>query len=148
METGYEIYYDELRKFVSMQTRNSQSVDDIVQNIYLKILKYQREGIEDKKKWMWKVAWNCIRNHFRKKNEIGRHEVQMVDGKIEMGEFLLSPERQVIADQELANFLDSFSSNTVSVKMYSAMGYSYREIGLKLGVSAHTVKYHAMRRQK
>lgn len=64
----YERYYSQLYRFLYNMTRQKELSEDMVQNIFLRMLKYPDGfiGFGEFKMWMYHIARNVVYDHFRK----------------------------------------------------------------------------------
>ena len=64
----YERYHRQLFSFLFHMTRNKEVSEDIVQNVFFRMLKYSKgfTGSGEFKTWMYHVARNALHDHFRK----------------------------------------------------------------------------------
>jgi RNA polymerase sigma factor (sigma-70 family) len=64
----YERYHRQLYRFLFNMTRQKELSEDMVQNIFLRMLKYPEGfiGFGEFKMWMYHIARNSVYDHFRK----------------------------------------------------------------------------------
>ena len=64
----YERYHRQLYRFIFNMTRQKELSEDMVQNVFLRMLKYPEGfmGFGEFKMWMYHIARNAIYDHFRK----------------------------------------------------------------------------------
>jgi len=64
----YERYHRQLFRFLYNMTRQRELSEDLVQNVYLRMLKYNDGflGYGEFKTWMYRIARNTVYDHFRK----------------------------------------------------------------------------------
>lgn len=64
----YERYHRQLYRFIFNMTKQKELSEDMVQNIFLRMLKYPDGfmGFGEYKMWMYHIARNAIYDHFRK----------------------------------------------------------------------------------
>lgn len=64
----YEKYHHEIYQFIYYMTKNRETAEDLVQEVYIRIMKaYERfEGKSSEKTWMYSIARNVTIDHFRK----------------------------------------------------------------------------------
>lgn len=64
----YERYHRQLFRFLFNMTRQKELSEDMVQNIFLRMLKYPEGfmGFGEFKTWMYHIARNVVYDHFRK----------------------------------------------------------------------------------
>ena len=71
----YERYYRHLYRFLFNMTRQKELSEDMVQNIFLRMLKYPEGfmGFGEFKMWMYHIARNSVYDHFRKVKRTPSH---------------------------------------------------------------------------
>jgi RNA polymerase sigma-70 factor (ECF subfamily) len=71
----YERYYRQLYRFLFNMTRQKELSEDMVQNIFLRMLKYPDGfmGFGEFKMWMYHIARNNVYDHFRKVKRTPAH---------------------------------------------------------------------------
>ncbi|CAH0206312.1 ECF RNA polymerase sigma factor SigX [Peribacillus frigoritolerans] len=64
----YEKYHQEIYQFIFYMTKNRETAEDLVQEVYIRVMKaYERfEGKSSEKTWMYSIARNVTIDHFRK----------------------------------------------------------------------------------
>lgn len=97
----YERYNRQLFRFLFNMTRQKELSEDMVQNIFLRMLKYPDGfmGFGEFKTWMYHIARNTVYDHFRKVKRTPPHsDVREFEERIE-GEQLT--DGQLEKEQEL-----------------------------------------------
>ena len=82
----YERYYRQLYRFIFNMTRQKELSEDMVQNIFLRMLKYPDGfmGFGEFKMWMYHIARNTVYDYFRKVKRTPFHsDVRDYEEKIE-----------------------------------------------------------------
>jgi RNA polymerase sigma factor (sigma-70 family) len=82
----YERYHRLLFRFLFNMTRQKELSEDMVQNIFLRMLKYPEGfmGFGEFKMWMYHIARNVVYDHFRKVKRTPSHaDVKDYEEKIE-----------------------------------------------------------------
>ncbi len=82
----YERYHRQLFRFLFNMTRQKEISEDMVQNIFLRMLKYPDGfmGFGEFKMWMYHIARNTVYDHFRKVKRTPNHsELTSYEDKIE-----------------------------------------------------------------
>jgi RNA polymerase sigma factor (sigma-70 family) len=71
----YERYHRQLYRFLFNMTRQRELSEDMVQNIFLRMLKYPEGfmGFGEFKMWMYHIARNAVYDHFRKVKRTPAH---------------------------------------------------------------------------
>ncbi|MGE7764711.1 RNA polymerase sigma factor SigX [Peribacillus sp. NPDC096540] len=64
----YEKYHQEIYQFIFYMTKNRESAEDLVQEVYIRVMKaYDRfEGKSSEKTWIYSIARNVTIDYFRK----------------------------------------------------------------------------------
>lgn len=64
----YEKYHQEIYQFIFYMTKNRETAEDLVQEVYIRVMKaYDRfEGKSSEKTWMYSIARNVTIDYFRK----------------------------------------------------------------------------------
>ncbi|MGE7779866.1 RNA polymerase sigma factor SigX [Peribacillus sp. NPDC097264] len=64
----YEKYHQEIYQFIYYMTKDRETAEDLVQEVYIRIMKaYNRfEGNSSEKTWMYSIARNVTIDYFRK----------------------------------------------------------------------------------
>jgi RNA polymerase sigma factor (sigma-70 family) len=97
----YERYHRQLFRFLFNMTRQKELSEDMVQNIFLRMLKYPDGfmGFGEFKMWMYHIARNAVYDHFRKIKRTPVHtDVKEYEERI-VGEHF--SDAQVEKDEEL-----------------------------------------------
>ena len=71
----YERYNRQLFSFIFNMTRHKETSEDMVQNVFFRMLKYRKgfTGYGEFKTWMYHVARNTLHDHFRKNKRTPSH---------------------------------------------------------------------------
>ncbi|MGE5427316.1 MAG: RNA polymerase sigma factor [Methylococcaceae bacterium] len=64
----YERYHRHLFRFLYQMTHEKELSEDLVQNVFMRMLKYSDgfQGYGEFKTWMYRIARNIVYDHFRK----------------------------------------------------------------------------------
>jgi RNA polymerase sigma-70 factor (ECF subfamily) len=146
----FEKYHKQLYNFLLRQHRDSQMCEDIVQEVFLKILKY-RHTYRGKGKfttWMYSIAHNTMVDHFRK----ARNRYEFTDEIDRVISTQLTPEQlseRSSRHEVLYKALDRLSDEKREVLILSRFqNLKYEEISEVLGCPVGTIKarvFHAMK---
>ena len=82
----YERYNRQLYRFLFNMTRQKELSEDMVQNIFLRMLKYPDGfmGFGEFKTWMYHIARNAVYDHFRKvKRTLVHYDLTNLEERIE-----------------------------------------------------------------
>lgn len=109
----YERYNRLLFRFVFNMTREKELSEDLVQNIFLRMLKYPDgfAGFGEFKTWMYHIARNVVYDHFRKeKRSPVKSEITNYEERIESGLYTdtnLEKEQELkLLEKAMANLSD------------------------------------------
>ena len=144
----FERYKKPLFGFFYGMNKNSAVSEDLVQNVFFRILKYRylfrEEG--EFKTWMFHIARNVSHDHFRKIKWKGQEDVdtwkdRLTDNENRQEEYVQDEERQL-----LAIALDRLPEDKREIILMSKYHErKYREIGEILGCSEGAVKVKVFR---
>jgi RNA polymerase sigma-70 factor (ECF subfamily) len=144
----FERYKRPLYGFFYGMNRDAELCEDLVQNVFVRILKYRYlfRGEGDFKTWMFHIARNVNHDHFRK------NKINAKDSLENWEERLGSPENrstQFQAEEEmllLSMAMDKLPADKREVLLLSKYEEKkYKEIGEILGCSESAVKVKVFR---
>jgi len=71
----YERYHRQLYRFLYNMTRQKELSEDLVQNVFIRMLKYNDGfmGFGEFKTWMYRIARNTVYDHFKKVKKTPSH---------------------------------------------------------------------------
>jgi RNA polymerase sigma factor (sigma-70 family) len=142
-----------LRSFIRKRVADPGDAEDILQEVFYELVEAYRmmKPIEQVTAWLFRVARNRITDRFRRKSREGsRTEPPALpdDGEaLRVEELLPSPDagpdaayaRSVLLD-ELDDALDELPEEQREVFIaHELMGYSFKELSEKFGVSVNTL---------
>jgi RNA polymerase sigma factor (sigma-70 family) len=105
----YERYHRQVFRFIFNMTRQKELSEDMVQNIFLRMLKYPDgfQGFGEFKMWMYHIARNTVYDHFRKiKKTPLQSDMKDYEEKIESDSFTDS---KLEKEEELRNLEKAMS---------------------------------------
>jgi RNA polymerase sigma factor (sigma-70 family) len=144
----FERYKKPLFGFFHGLNKDAELSEDLVQNVFLRILKYRYlfRGEGDFKTWMFHIARNVNHDHFRK-NKLGKKE--SIDQRHD--KFLIQDAGSVQLQQDeeiriLISAMDRLSADKREILLLSKFqGKKYKAIGEILGCSEGAVKVKVFR---
>lgn len=139
----YERHKKALFGFYYKMTRSSQLSEDLVQIVFIKILKSKHTFVGDGKfvTWMFHIARNALHDHYRKNKHAHLHVVEDQANELVADENL---EKQHEADDNINKLFAAIDLLSVDKKELLVMSrfenLKYKEIGEILGCSEGAVK--------
>jgi RNA polymerase sigma-70 factor (ECF subfamily) len=157
IEELYERYRAELQRFFAGQTRHTHAVEDLMQELYKRLLEYHPPAVLRKpQNYLWQVAWNVL-------NEANatalQHPPSFSDpGTLDqlsaeqVGNLWLELEngtRTLESEEKLDRVLKRLQrTDRAALILHRRDGLSYKAIAERMGVSTHTVKKYIGRALK
>ncbi len=92
-------FYNPLLGYVKKRVRSQEDAEDLTQDVFLKLSKSNKDGVDNLKSWVYTIAKNTITDYYRKK--------QLHTNTIE-GDFLLDYETNDDAGIALSKCVSSF----------------------------------------
>jgi RNA polymerase sigma factor (sigma-70 family) len=148
LELSYRQYRAELQIFLARRARQSVNVEDLVQEVYERLLRYPSLApIKDPKAYLFQSALNVLRAaHLKAWTEEKRYvncEPAELERRAEALSSLWIQEDggHELAEEELTHVLNQLPRGCrVALVRQRRDGWTYQQIAQELGVSAHTVK--------
>jgi RNA polymerase sigma-70 factor (ECF subfamily) len=146
----FERHHAAVHDFLSRMTGNRASAEDIVQDVFMRMLKYRhtfRDGVRFEM-WMFRIARNARADYFRAR---GRH-AEMPDGDIDHPSDAPGPARQLEHGEDVARvrrallLLREDRRELLILTRYRGM--KHEEIAELLGVDVGTIKVRLHRAMK
>jgi RNA polymerase sigma-70 factor (ECF subfamily) len=140
---AYEQYRSELRRFLARQSRRPQNPDDLVQEVYMQLLRFPpRETLREPQAYLYKIAWNVV----NRSNLRAQQETLAFSKNIERHLWTDDAADQLNAEQELTRALEQLPRPCqAAIVLFKRDGLSYQEIATEMGISIHTVKKYIAR---
>lgn len=143
-----ERYRAPLRNYFRKRVGHEGEVDDLVQEVFYRLLRQDETKIIDNPEgYIFQAASNLLRDRARRaatRTGFQRDFAAESEKKYEE----ISPERVLIARQELKSIrqaLEQLPSRTLAVfVMHRFEGFKYREIADRLKISSSSVEKHMM----
>ncbi len=148
----YERYKVWVYNFFLQSNHDSELSEDLLQNVFMRILKYKHTYTEDSKfvTWMFQIARNVNHDHFRKnKKHIETMDLDKVNYKKEDGKGIEAEIELKESKNLLQQALDRLSLEKREVIILSKLKeLKYKEVGAILGCTEDTARTKAHRALK
>jgi RNA polymerase sigma-70 factor (ECF subfamily) len=144
----FERYKKPLYGFFYGMTRDSELCEDLVQNVFFRILKYRYlfRGEGDFKTWMFHIARNVNHDHYRKNNIKKTDSVENWEEKLGHGDNKSMEMEQEDEIKMLHIAMDKLPAEKREVLLLSKFQEKkYKEVGEILGCSEGAVKVKVFR---
>jgi RNA polymerase sigma factor (sigma-70 family) len=144
----FERYKKPLFGFFYGLTRDAELCEDLVQNVFFRILKYRYlfRGEGDFKTWMFHIARNVNHDHFRKNKWRHKESLENWEERLDSGE---SRDAQFKQDDELhvlSMAMDRLPEDKREILLLSKFQEKkYKEIGEIIGCTEGAVKVKVFR---
>lgn len=147
---AYELYRSELKRFVARQSRAAQNVEDLVQEIYVQLLRFPpRETLREPQAYLYRIAWHVVnRANQRARQEPVTYDPSVLERLSGQAGSLWSDEagHELVAEQELSQALGQLPPGCqAAIVLFKRDGLSYKQIAVEMGISIHTVKKYIAR---
>lgn len=145
LSEAYHRFSASLRRYLNHRLRSSQDVDDIAQEVYVRVIQHLRPDVKPSWSFLRKIAANLLKDRIR------RHRSHRIDAHISMDALELpspsaSPETMLLSKQGLELFekvLEAVNPNSRRVfVLHRLKGFTYEEIAREMGISKSMVKKH------
>lgn len=135
-EELFVLYHNELYRYVRFSLRNQAAAEDVVQDIFLRVLKNwdHYRGDATPKTWLWAIARNCIVDYVRK-HKRDRLQEPFID---EIGGITESPATAAIEAEELLKCVTGDQRQVVILRVLQ--DWSISDTAKILGWSESKVK--------
>lgn len=148
IEISYQHYCAELRTFFARRARRTANVEDLVHQVYERLLRYPTlEPIKDPEKYLYQVAHNVLRDANRDARTEERRYVlcegEELQTRVEGLNCLWIHEDggNEVAEEEIERVLNQLPRGCrVALLRQRRDGWTYQQIAEELQVSVNTVK--------
>ena len=118
----YERYHRQLFRFLYNMTRQKELSEDLVQNVFIRMLKYNDGfmGFGEFKTWMYRIARNTVYDHFKKVKKTPAHtdakdyETRIIGEHYTDAQIEKEQELKILEKITLTNISGSVVANTVN----------------------------------
>lgn len=138
-------YARQIHSYLSRRLRQRQDIDDIAQEVYLRLLRTDTTSVKKPLSFVLGVAAHVVADHWSSELQNAQRFPSAGDAYEEFGDLASELLRDRVEDlvslrQEVDKALHQMSPMQVSVLLlHKRDGYSYAEIASKLGISIHIV---------
>ncbi len=139
----WESYHAPLKKFIVGKTRNAAAADDILQNVFLKILTHLHDLKQQQKlkAWMYQITRNAIIDYYRKEKPTDELPFDLPE-QIEHGESNLNQEFSACVKPFLEQLPKKYREALVLTEF---KGYSQKQMSDMLQISVSGAKSRVQR---
>ena len=148
IEDLYKEHYVYLKKILFSLTKSEELCDDIIQDVFAKILKNPSMILEVTymKSWLVKAAKNTLLNYYKKKKPALLKEENSIENLLINN---VSAEDEMLLNKQLQSVLSNLSSLDKTILLAKVYyGYSYEEISDLLDIPVPTLKSKVFRLRK
>ena len=147
VEETYGLYRGQLQAFFARRMRGRQGVEDLVQEVYERLLRYRSAvPVAAPLSYLFQVAWNVLKSDAEHAGREQRRSVNCEPDQIarfgnELGRLWVHDVEDAVVQDELEQVLDRLPrACKIALIRHRRDGYSYQQIATELGVSPNTVK--------
>jgi RNA polymerase sigma factor (sigma-70 family) len=151
LEQACEQYRQELRRFFERRAPRADRVDDLVQLVYLRLLRSPPVSlVNDPRQFMYRVAWNVLRDEnqrAQRERETFSCDPEQLEGLAnQVGSLWVDDSTEELVREQLDQALRQLprACQVAFLRQYRD-GRSYKEIAEELGVTSHAVKKYIMK---
>ncbi|MFC2106709.1 RNA polymerase sigma factor [Bacteroidota bacterium] len=134
----FEKYNLQLYRFFYRMTRNKESSEDLVQNVFYRIMKYRKQFKGNGKfvVWMYSIARNELSDFYRIKKKITYDEFAVEDNIVNHSKDFLENKIDEENLHQLNHALDRMNEDKKQlIVLHEFQALRFREIGEILGIS-------------
>lgn len=144
----YEEHYRYLRHFLIGLTKNNETADDIIQELFSRILTNPESvlNVSYSKSWLIKGAKNTLLDHYKKKRPVLLEDERLIE---QMLIDTNTPEVSLFVSEQLEAVLGKLSDTDKAIILAKEYyGYDYKEISDLLDIPVPTLKSKVFRMRK
>ena len=148
IEDLYKEHYVYLKRMLFRLTKSEELCDDIIQDVFAKILKNPSMILEVTymKSWLVKATKNTLLNYYKKKKPALLKEEYSIENLLINN---VSAEDEMLLNKQLQSVLSNLSSLDKTILLAKVYyGYSYEEISDLLDIPVPTLKSKVFRLRK
>ncbi|PFG05289.1 RNA polymerase sigma factor [Bacillus sp. es.034] len=148
IEKEYTMNYSYLKNFLVKLTNDQNLAEDVVQEVFSRLLKEPEKILEVQyiKSWLVSVSKNILIDHYRKKKPHLLDEVDLMENLLEDH---LTPEKITMRKEIFDNVLSNISKEEKTIFLAKEYyGYKYEEISSLMGLPISTIKSRLFRVRK
>lgn len=148
-EIAAQEYREHLQRFLVRRIRRAQDVQDLSQEVYLRLLRIQEPGyLREPLAYLYRTASNVVYEFLRSRREHVLFDSEVADRVAATTEQPRSGElaEQLSCEREVERVLATLPPLQKAILVLQKRdGLSYEEIGQKLSLSVHTVEKYLFR---
>ncbi|WP_068985935.1 MULTISPECIES: RNA polymerase sigma factor [Lysinibacillus] len=148
IEKIYEEHYTYLRNFLIGLTKSYDVADDIIQELFAKILTdpSRVQQVTYMKSWLVKAAKNTLLDHYKKRKPALFHDESVIESLLIDNQ---TPESKAIINSQILSTLGYLSTSDKAIFLAKFhYGYDYQEISTLLDIPIPTLKSKIFRMRK
>ena len=146
-ESAFENYHRELRRFLRRRVARAQDLNDLTQEVYLRIMRVENSELVRKPlAYIYGVASHVAAEfRIRARNERVIFDSSVAEAATEDPQRLGHAEPGGFGERQIEEALEQLSANRLAVFLLERRdGLSHEEIARKLGLSVHTIKKYSV----
>lgn len=142
---------DKLRRYLARRWRDPQDVDDLAQEVYVRLLRRDDAEVDEPIKYLYGVAANVVADFCTDASYEREHVTTDSDELARIAEHLedfsaLESGEQLVERQRLERALRQLPKNQAKVLvLHELSGLSYAEVAAELRLSVHTVEKYLVK---
>lgn len=140
-----------VRRYLSRRLRRPQDIDDVVQEIWLRLLRHDPTAIHDPLAYLLRVAHNVAADFSAQEIAERRHVMTSSDELGRMAETTEEPSTANLAERlmeqrEIEQAMAELPETQAQVlRLHEMQGLSYSEVATTLNLSVHTVEKYLVK---